>query len=154
MALGNLELSSGTTRRPNELHEYRESLLAAGGNGKLPKNAGKGGKSGPRKGSPSSKRKFKTDAKFKRAVAAAIAKERKEPTPDAIMTDANAAAVNVLTALMKTQLTTTANASAAVALPLPAPETTTMIQSITGRGKTRRCHMPNWLRGDAIPLRH
>jgi hypothetical protein len=51
------------------------------------------------------------------------------------MTDANAAAVNVLTALMKTQLTTTANASAAVALPPPAPETPIMIQSITGRGK-------------------
>jgi hypothetical protein len=109
----------------SELHEYRESLLAAGRNGKLPKKAGKGGKSGP-----SSKRQFKTDAKFKRLVAAAIAKERKEPTPDATMTDASAAAVNVLTALMKTQLTT-ANASAAVALSPPAPDTSKMIQSIT-----------------------
>jgi len=98
----------------SELHEYRESLQAAGGSGKLPKKSRKGGKSEPCKGSPSSKRKFKEAAKVKRLIAAAIAKEQKEPTPDAIMTDANAAAVNVLTALMKTQLTT-ANASAAIA---------------------------------------
>jgi hypothetical protein len=115
----------------SELHDYRESLKAAGGNGRLPKRAGKGGKSGPRKGSPS-KGKFKKDT-FKRAVAAAVAKERKETTPDATMTDASASAVNILTALTQ-QLTTKANASAAVALPPPSPETPTMIQSITARG--------------------
>ena len=119
----------------SELHDYRESLKAAGGNGRLPKRAGKGGKSGPRKGSPS-KGKFKKDKKvtFDRAVAAAVAKQKKESTPDAEMTDASASAVKALTALMTSQLTTKANASAAVALPPPPPDTSNMIQSITSRG--------------------
>ncbi len=49
--------SHGRYMRPQE-QTIAESLKAAGGNGRLPKRAGKGGKSGPRKGSPS-KGKFK-----------------------------------------------------------------------------------------------